>query len=127
MAVNIPRNGEPELKPWEVDANNTAMKAFWHEWKERTTTLQDSLANTVGYLTPNTEPATIAVGGRHTPKTKYRFEVRVPKRQVLPLCSYAAVRSALTSFCDAVRPFSTGSDLIAAEEKMKCRCAERRI
>ena len=59
-----------------------------------------------GCLTPHAEPATIAVGGRYTPKTTYRFEVRVPKRQVLPQCRYAAVRSALTSVCDAACPFS---------------------
>jgi hypothetical protein len=35
-------------------------------------------------------------GGRLSPKTKYRFQVRVPKRQVLHERSNAVFRSALT-------------------------------
>jgi hypothetical protein len=40
-----------------------------------------------------------------SPKTEYRAEVLVPKRQVLPSCSDAVVRSALTSVGRAVHHF----------------------
>jgi len=47
-------------------------------------------------LTGLAEKSIISVGERYSFKIKYRFQVLVPKRQILHLCSNAVFRSALT-------------------------------
>jgi hypothetical protein len=46
------------------------------------------------------------MGERQSPSTKYRIRVCVPKRQVLPPCSDAVLRSALTRIWDRRSPVS---------------------